>query len=253
LGAALGLAVLLVGLLYQRQRVVRAIHDKDQALLQQKEAEAQQQEAETLNAIYRSQEAERQRIAKDLHDRLGSMLAATKLFFNAAKLQTELSTELQKAEHQLDQLADETRKIAHNMASDVLTEQGLAAALHNWKAGLDGLQHLEVHVEVVNVHERLPKGVEVGLYRVVQELVSNVMRHARASELSVQLTQHADRSVTLMVEDDGQGFEPAALNGKGGIGLKNIQKRVADLKGNIHIDSQPGYGTTVTIDVPPKL
>ena len=91
--------------------------------------------------------------------------------------------------------------------------------------------------------------MESALYRVVQELVQNIVKHARATEVNLQLIRHATE-LALMVEDNGVGFDPAALGAEAGIGLRNIESRVAYLGGTLELDSRPGYGTTITATVP---
>jgi signal transduction histidine kinase len=91
--------------------------------------------------------------------------------------------------------------------------------------------------------------VELNLYRIVQELVSNIIKHAQAAEITIQLNRHAN-DLTLTVEDNGIGFEQEKVRGKKGVGLSTMQSRVGSLNGRVYIDSQPGRGTTVTVEIP---
>ena len=107
-----------------------------------------------------------------------------------------------------------------------------------------------MNLEVVGLTERLENTIETVLFRVLQEVVNNIIKHAKASEVSIQLIKH-EKELTLLVEDNGVGFNvEKTLNEFEGIGLKNIQSRVAFLNGYVLFDSFPGKGTTVTIEIP---
>ena len=110
---------------------------------------------------------------------------------------------------------------------------------------------LKINLEVVGLDRggRLPATIENVLFRVVQEMVQNILKHAQATEVTLQIVRHADE-LTVLVEDNGVGFDPSTLGLYAGIGLKNIESRMAFLGGRVEVDSQPGHGTTITLEVP---
>ena len=109
---------------------------------------------------------------------------------------------------------------------------------------------LRIHLETLGLDgDRLDSTVEGTLYRVVQEAVQNIVKHARASQINLQLIRHT-HELTLLIEDNGVGFDPAALGPDAGLGLRNMASRVAYLGGSLDVDSRPGHGTTVAATVP---
>ena len=112
-------------------------------------------------------------------------------------------------------------------------------------------QRLKINMEVVGLDQggRLEPTVENVLFRVIQELVQNILKHAQATQVTLQIIRHPDE-LTVMVEDNGVGFDPAALGEDAGIGLKNIESRMAFLGGRADFDAAPGRGTTVTLEIP---
>ena len=106
-------------------------------------------------------------------------------------------------------------------------------------------------MEIVGLNERLEQTTETILFRVLQEIVSNIVKHAEANHVTIQLIRH-DNEITLMVEDNGKGFDTSKIQDFEGIGLRNLYSRVEFLQGSIHFDSSLGRGTTVTVDIPLK-
>ncbi|MEQ9425330.1 MAG: sensor histidine kinase [Cyclobacteriaceae bacterium] len=244
------LAVVVVFFYQQRQKTMVELRQKDKALYNQKVDDVLKKgEINSLNAMLEGQEKERQRIAEDLHDRLGSMLAATKLHYNAIKTSNGDDVQIKKASKILDETIEETRKIAHNLASGVLSKFGLIAALNDLKATIEGSNQISMELITSNLDNRLSNEIEITLYRVVQELISNILKHANAHNITVQLTRHDDNTLTLMVEDDGIGFNPSAIKSDG-MGLSNVKARLEKLSGHVNIDSSSGNGTTTTIEIP---
>jgi two-component system NarL family sensor kinase len=143
---------------------------------------------------------------------------------------------------------DELRSISHQMMPNALLKSGLATAIREFISKIDQ-QKLKVSLEMVGLNEKLDENTETVIYRVIQEATSNVMKHAQASKLSIQLIYDED-GVNLSIEDNGTGFEQETLKNKEGIGLKNIQNRVQSLKGTVEFDSRPGEGTLITIHLP---
>ncbi|MEO8067188.1 MAG: tetratricopeptide repeat protein [Flavobacteriales bacterium] len=211
-----------------------------------------QQEINSLDAMMKGQEHERQRVGKDLHDRVGSMLSAVKLQFSALEgrmenMETKQLEQYNRVFSLLDETVVEVRRISHDMVRGTLSQFGLVGALEDLRSAVHTPGKLNVTLSMFGMEERLEQNLEIAVYRMVQECVSNVMKHAQAAELSMQLTR-TSAMLNILVEDDGRGFDPAGT--VGGMGMANIRERAAAYKGSVNVDSRPGRGTTVSIDVP---
>lgn len=209
-------------------------------------------EVQVLNAVLNGQEAERQRVAKDLHDRLGSMLSAVKLQFGALEsrmdaLHLEHKSAYKKVYDLLDDAVKEVRNISHGMINGALAEFGLATALKSLRDSIAVTGKLEVELSLYGLEHRLERRMEIAVYHMVQELVANALKHARPSELSIALTRSPDR-LNILISDNGPGFDPAVITT--GMGLNNVRIRAQELGGTVHIDSSPRKGTTVSIEIP---
>lgn len=228
--------------------------------LQQQVAFAQErQQLERLRAeeVLAAEERERRRIGADLHDGLGQLLSVVKL--NLGALRHELEPSLRKSQRQqfgaaldiVDESVREVRGISHNLVPYVLIKRGLAEAVRSFLDKVGCASRLCIHFEAPGLADRLDPAMEMALFRVVQELVQNILKHAQATSLSVQLIRQPQQ-LTVLVEDDGVGFCPAeqARQPDAGIGLRNIQSRVAYLGGTVYVDSQPGHGTSTTVEIP---
>ena len=229
---------------------LRADRDRISNEKQIKEIESRNQ-VEQINAVMKGQESERKRIAKDLHDGLGGLLATVKIHF--AKIANDFKSispepSYQKANRLLDNAVEEVRRIAYNMMPDALTKLGLIPAIQDLAEGLEA-RGIEVHIETFDMQHRLSSEKEVMLYRIIQELLNNVRKHAHATKVIIQFSMH-EEDFHLTVEDDGKGFDPDTI--KKGIGMQSIRSRVQFLAGDLKIESEPGKGTTVSMVVPSK-
>ena len=217
--------------------------------------ELNRQQNELFNAIAAAQDQERKRIAQDIHDSLGSILSAAKLKLSALKesqpLLSNEQTEKYKTTLQLlDEASAELRSISHNIMPATLSKLGLIAALKNLSNTISSHSGLQISFTSHDFNERIPEQAEMSIYRIVLELINNIVKHAQANKVTVQLIKYPDY-INLSVEDNGRGFDYGnALHEKKGIGLGNILSRVDYLKGKMNVDSVPGRGTTVIIDVP---
>lgn len=211
------------------------------------------QEITSINAMMDGQEKERKRIAQDLHDRLGGLLATVKLHFSAVEEKVDQLKEdnretYNKANSLLDEACQEVRSIAHNMATGTLAKFGLVPALSEMCRAVESSGQLKAGVNTFGVEKRLDSNLELVLYRIIQELVSNVIRHANAKEVNIQLTRH-NGHLNIIVEDDGVGFNTNVGLKSDGMGLKGIQSRVEKLGGKMEIDSTVGNGTSVVVEI----
>lgn len=238
----------------QRRKTIKALAAKNDEINKQKIDELlQQQEIASLQGVLEGQETERKRVAIDLHDRLGGILSMVKLHFSAVEEKIDSSNPTKEkfltASELLDLAAGEVRNISHNMMSGVLAKFGLVPALEDLKSRISETGKLQVNLYTSNINGSLDGEQELQLYRIVQELMSNILKHAEATETNIQLNENED-SVNLIVEDDGVGFNPQKLDVNAGIGLSNLKARVSKLNGTLHIDSGLGAGTTISIDIP---
>ena len=250
LGAGLAVAGLLAGLaylLYNRRRLRREVEFAQ---------ERQQLTQLRAQAVLEAEEAERRRIGADLHDGVGQLLTAAKLNLHALREELGPTTAgqqamLDNALSVVDESFREVRGISHNLMPNALIKRGLALAVRDFLDKLPANGRLKINLEVVGLDRAgpVPPTVESVLFRVIQELVQNIIKHAQATEVTLQIVRHTDE-LTVLVEDNGVGFDPAALGEDAGIGLRNIGSRMAFLGGRADFDAAPGRGTTVTLEVP---
>ncbi len=238
-GVSSGLFLLFVVVVFNRYRL------KQKHLYQQKLNA--QQKAQAV-AVMETQEQERKRIAEDLHDSLGHLLSTAKL-----NLQAFPESQRHLVENPLlllNQASHEIRNITFNLMPRTLEEEGLVPALNELakKTTSSGIR-MSLHVHGME-NVALEMQAQFNIYRIVQEAVNNILKHAQARAIGIQLVR-ADGQLTVMVEDDGKGFDPASLK-KNGRGLKNITTRSEWLNGKTGIDSTPGRGTTIAIEIPLK-
>ena len=212
-----------------------------------------QQQLNATEAVLKGEEQERTRLAKDLHDGLGGMLSGIKYSFNTMKgnliMTPENTQAFERSMDMLDSSIKEMRRVAHNMMPEALVKFGLDTALKDFcndisKSGALQVSYQSIHFENVEIAQT----AAIAIYRIVQELINNTMKHAAAKTALVQVAL-AGNQLSVTVEDDGRGFDTATLNYAKGIGWINIQSRVEFLKGKMDINSQPGNGTSVLIEL----
>ncbi|MCF8298184.1 MAG: sensor histidine kinase [Saprospiraceae bacterium] len=208
------------------------------------------QDVSNFNSMMEGQEKERKRIAGELHDNMGSLLATVKLHFGSLEDSIENVEQFKTVNNLLDKACDDIRNISHSLDSGVLAKFDLISGLNEIKTTLENTKKLKVNISAHGIDSRLNSSIEIILYRIVQELVGNIIKHSNAKDISIELTRH-EQNLNLIVEDNGKGFNLADNKGKG-IGLKNIQSRIDNLNGNVSIDSRIGKGTIVIIDIPLK-
>jgi signal transduction histidine kinase len=200
---------------------------------------------------------ERQRIARDLHDSVSQSLFSTTLHVRTAQRALELeqldaSGPVGEELSEIGQLTRgalaEMRALILELRPGALAEEGLVAALTKQAAALSAREGLAIEVDGPDAHLPLGPEVEEQLYRLGQEALANVVKHARASSATVRIAAEED-TVTIDVSDDGRGFDPAAV-GPEHFGLRSMRGRVADLGGRLEITSAPGRGTVLRVEVP---
>jgi two-component system, NarL family, sensor kinase len=226
---------------------------KQKQLLQQQQIKQLQSEKLLLatESILKGQENERSRMAQDLHDGLGGMLSGVKLTLGAMKGNVLLSEEnarlFKKAFEQLDSSIGEMRRVAHNMMPEALVKLGLQQALQDYCESISQTQAMTINCEFHGLEQRLQNSTEIIVYRIVQELVNNIIKHANASTVLVQLMRNG-HLLDITVEDNGIGFNKTYDSLKRGAGLHNVKSRVDYLNGQLDIQSASGAGTSVHIE-----
>jgi signal transduction histidine kinase len=204
-----------------------------------------------MQSVLKGQEEERSRLARDLHDGVGGLLSGVKLSLSAMKGNVFISQENAESVNrvivQLDHSIGELRRVSHNMMPEALIKYGLLEALQNYCASLNVSDVLKVQLQAYGLQQRMEQNTEIVLYRIVQELLNNVIKHAEAKNVLVQLIREGDR-FTLTVEDDGKGFDVAEVEKAKSAGLANVRARVEYLNGSLDIHSIPGHGTSVNLE-----
>ncbi|MBT1698716.1 tetratricopeptide repeat protein [Fulvivirgaceae bacterium PWU4] len=210
----------------------------------------EQQRKEKLLAIVIAQEQMQQKIARDLHDGFVQIFAAAKINLESVKAMSTspaLSGKLQETASIIDQAARDARTISHQLLPYSLEKHGLIAAIQelldkNPKKGSE--EYIFKHGAIT---ERYKNTLEINVYRIVQELINNIIKHAAARRIQVFLSQQHQHLV-LSVSDDGKGFD--VKHTASGAGLLNIESRLQSLRGVMRIESQPGMGTTTVVEIP---
>jgi signal transduction histidine kinase len=247
IGAAIALIILasLLGFTQYRRYQWKQEAKMRSAILKQQE--------EATKAVIEAEEGERQRIAKDLHDGVGQMMSAVKMNLSAYESNAQFKNEEEKQSFEniislVDESCKEVRSVSHNMMPNALLKNSLASAIREFIDKLDQ-NKLQVHLYTEGLEERLDSNIETVLYRVIQECVNNVIKHADANTLDISVIREVNE-ITATIEDNGKGFDTNTEEISDGIGLKNIRTRVEYLKGTVDFDSSPGKGTLVALHVP---
>lgn len=212
-------------------------------------------EKRALHATLEGQEQERRRIAQEMHDGLGPLFSSLTLHIESLEeiieektpefiFQCSILRELSKT------IAQDIRAISHDLMPSAVEDFGVVTALENLCGTTNEVAKAEISFYAVNLDKRLNKNIELGLYRIGQELLNNALKYAKAETIIIQLIKHKD-SVVLMVEDDGKGFDKQVIKQKKkGIGWRNISTRTKSLGGYFTIDSQIGDGVLATVEIP---
>lgn len=217
------------------------------------EKRRQQAELEILSSrLIQIRDEERNLIAADIHDGLGQSLIALKFMVDELRHRTRADAEMQKissdAMDLINQAVDEGRELSHLLSPIALKKIGLSHALRELVQSLRGAPGIELQLD--GLDSCFADGWDTNLYRLVQEALQNVLKHADASKVQVQLDRSRPESLCIRVVDDGIGFDPIQTSAENGIGLLLMRARAQYLGGRIHIISRPGSGTEIQIVIP---
>ncbi len=253
-----GFGLLLIALYYiirfynQKIKTETIINEQQHEIDQQKIKELEDtMQINNMQSMIVGQEKERERIAKDLHDSLGGLLSTVKLQFDQfrSKLSpNEATSQYDKAAGLLDNAVEEVRVISRNLQPGALSKLGLIPAIKDLLNRFDGENYPEVYFQHYNLPDKINDMVALNIYRIVQELLTNTIKYAKAKEVLIQINCE-DNEIYIQYEDDGKGFD---LNNqeKRGMGLENIHSRIKYLKGQISIETKPDEGVSFFIKVP---
>ncbi|PHS64887.1 MAG: hypothetical protein COB12_07370 [Flavobacterium sp.] len=256
-----GIITLLFGsvfgiLVYKNTKRKQLIAEQEREIeIQKKEKLLKDQELNTIDAMIEGQEKERQRLASDLHDSVGATLSAARLQFEhlckykgsgILKNEDELYTKTGKL---LEQVYQEIRSMAHLKNSGVIATKGLLPAIQKLARNASTPGNLQIEVDDYGLSKKIENSLEISIFRVIQELITNIIKHAKATEATISITQHED-SLSIIVEDNGVGFDVKKSINKDGMGLSSIEKRIEHLEGSMEVDSNIGKGTNILIDIP---
>jgi signal transduction histidine kinase len=204
---------------------------------------------DALRRVVEAQELERRRLARELHDQTGQELTSVLLGLKAveeAKTDEERAEAITAVREQVVETLHDVRRLAVELRPKALDDFGLVAALEHLRDTFSEQTGMRVDLEA-HVGDRLPSDVETALYRIVQEALTNIVKHAQASAVSIVLAR-SGRVITAVIEDDGRGFTPDG--GGDGLGLLGMGERLALLGGKLKIESSPGAGATIVAEVP---
>lgn len=242
--------LLVLLLLYAYRQRLKTMKQQDALHLLAIEQEKQNSNISTLTALLQGQEQERGRLARDLHDGLGGLLSGTKLHLTQLndKVDGQAKIGLDKSIDQIDGAVAELRKVAHNLMPDLLVNYGLKEALDEFAIRMSN-ETLDIHIEFLSYTNSLLQEQQLLVYRIIQELVNNAIKHAAASQIIIQLVEE-DQDIVVTVEDDGKGFDINKLNLKKSAGFHNIQSRIQFLKGTLAVHSEEQVGTSIEFKFP---
>lgn len=241
----LSLAVIVFFILYQRKLLAQ------QKRHQEKETRYQK---ELLKTSILSQEKERNRIAKELHDDVGALLTTTKLYFNQITLdlsKAEVISLTNKSLSFLDTMIESVRNISRDLRPVILEKMGLIEAVQSLVQSIHDTGAIKIAFNNQPINS-LSKSSELNCYRIIQELLNNTLKHAEANKVIIKIKSD-NENLVIEYEDDGKGCDPETINSDGGLGFKNIKSRLSIVSGALSFPfSQQGFKVKICIPYPPS-
>jgi signal transduction histidine kinase len=241
LGATL-VALLIASLIYIDFKNKKKLHAR------QLESIQKEKEIQLLQALMQGEEKERSRIAKDLHDGVAGILAAVKMHFNSLAFQNESvlqSDGYMQGIKLLDEATIEVRKTSHNLMPEVLLQHGLDKALSRYCNSISNKSMLSVQYDSWGEINRYKDSFELSVYRIVQELINNILKHSKATQAIVQVSQQ-ENILSITIEDNGVGFHQK--NQKDGMGLNSLQLRIKAMNGRMELETGSGSGVSAYLE-----
>ncbi|MGN6602326.1 MAG: tetratricopeptide repeat-containing sensor histidine kinase [Ginsengibacter sp.] len=249
-----GFVLLLIAgaLIYNNFKNKHRLLQQNEELSRQKIRELEKErKLVAAQSLMEGQEEERTRLARDLHDGVGGLLSGVKLSMSNMKENVFLSQSnvdsFNNVIRQLDQSIAELRRVSHNMMPESLVKFGLKETLENYCERLNYSGQIKVQLQTYGMDARMEQSTEIVIYRMIQELLNNAVKHAEAKNVLIQLVREKER-FNLTVEDDGKGFDVSKVDNGSSAGLNNIRARAAYLNGTVDIRSSEGEGTSVHVE-----
>ena len=251
----LGILLFVTALFLKNSRKKRLIAVQEKEIETQKNLNLlKEQEIGIINAMIEGQEKERQLVAEDLHDNLGSALATLKLHIENLKLglsKKKVNKEqlFAKTEELIEEAYQKVRSIAHAKSSGVIANEGLLVAIQLMAEKVSAANSIDIEVIHYGLEKSIDNSLEISLFRIIQELTTNIIKHSNADHATINISQD-EEGITLLVEDNGIGMNTSKIKLSQGMGLHSIETRVEHLNGEFTIDSTPTKGTTVIVQIP---
>lgn len=224
----------------------RSYRQKQRRQAEQIHAMRQEQEISNLKSMIHGEEKERSRLARELHD--GIMVQLSVVNMNLKTALAAGAPASRESVQQLEKTMHELRQTAHNLMPDILLAEGLSEALLYFCESLNSSSTTEIFFESEGKLPRLQPETELSIYRIVQELAQNILKHAKATQAIVQLLMAADNLLVITIEDNGIGFDSDNIKNNPGMGLRSIPTRVMAMQGTMALQSKPGQGTSIYLE-----
>ena len=239
-----------IGFLWNFYRNQKKLSVQNETILNQEiESLENRKKTEVVQALLQGEDVERKRIARDLHDGLGSMLSGLKLNFSEISYinSIENSVNFSKVTTQLNNSITELRSISQNLMPETLIKLGLESALRDLCVSLSS-KKTEIEFQSNAIQKNSIESEQITIYRIIQEIVNNALKHSEAKEILVSCSQN-ENIFFITIEDDGKGFDTNLYSKFNGMGLKNIKNRVEFLRGKLEVDSDENRGTIFSIEL----
>ncbi|MDP1622534.1 MAG: histidine kinase [Bacteroidales bacterium] len=219
--------------------------------IKEKTTELQMERFGRMRSVFDGEEMERQRLSRELHDGIGQSLIAIKLRLENLLYQDgkEIHNSIHELKNYFDQIIDEIRRISNNLMPSVLEVFSIPIAFRNLFSETEEHSGLRIYFEATGNFDDLDKKIKTYIYRLTQEALNNIVKHAEAHEVRVNLLRDTNE-LKLIIHDDGKGFLPETLEKESGNGIHNMRERASLLNGQIEIISSPFKGTTIRLNVP---
>ncbi len=218
--------------------------------IREKTTELQQERSGRMRSVFDGEEMERQRLSRELHDGIGQSLIAVKLRLESLLYleSGDIRNSIQELRRYFDQIIDEVRRISNNLMPSVLEAFSIPIAFRNLFNETEEHSELKIHFEARGTFDDLDRKTKTYLYRLMQEALNNIVKHADAGEVWVNL-HRSQNELSLVIRDNGKGFVPDRIGQEGGNGIHNMRERAGLLMGHLEIRSAPGEGTTITLQL----